>query len=278
MSNTNIETSSLIIEPHHLEDMLDDKNLVIVDLCKAKQFAKAHIPNALFVSYQDIIHIDKPIMGLLPDNDSFSKLLSALGITADTHVVAYDDEGGGCAARFIWTLFVFGHSNATLLNGGLQNWANGGHKLSNQPSVATPSDYWLTNSGMYTADRNYVEKHLNDENVVLLDARTNVEYTGEKKFAEKGGHIPGAIRYEWTDAIDKLDNLRMRDADIIQHELDELGLTKDKEIICYCQTHHRSAYSWLMLRYLGYENVKGYPGSWSDWGNQSDTLVETNYS
>lgn len=274
MNATSAEAAPLIIEPHHLEDMMGDENLVIVDLCKAKQFASAHIPDALFVSYGDIVREDKPVKGLVPDNDSFSKLLSSLGITADTHIVAYDDEGGGCAARFIWTLYVFGHENASILNGGLHSWANGGHALTNQPSTATPSDYWLTNSGMHTASRDYILQSYKNDKVALLDARTIQEYTGEKKFSDKGGHIPGAIRYEWTDAIDKTDNFRMLSGDILQKELDDLGLTIDKEIICYCQSHHRSAYSWLMLRSLGYENVKGYPGAWSDWGNQPDTPVE----
>lgn len=267
-------TTPLIIEPHHLEDMMADPNVVIVDLCKPTQFAKAHIPDALFVSYADIVRVEKPINGLLPDNDSFSQLLSGLGITADTHVIAYDDEGGGCAARFVWTLYVFGHENASILNGGLHNWANGGHQLSNQPSTAKPSDYWVTNSGMHTVDRDYILQKYKNVDVALLDARSIQEFTGEKKFAERGGHIPGAIRYEWTDAIDKVDNLRMISEDILQKELEELGITKDKEVICYCQSHHRSAYSWLMLRSLGYENVKGYPGSWSEWGNHSDSPVE----
>lgn len=269
-----MNTAPLLIEPHHLEDMMGDENLVIVDLCKATQFAKAHIPGALFVPYVDIVRIDKPIMGLVPDDDTFSKLLSSLGVTADTHVVAYDDEGGGCAARFVWTLYVFGHEKASVLNGGLHSWANGGHTLSNQPSTANPSDYWVRNTGLHTVDKEYVEQHYRDENVVLLDSRTIQEFTGEKKFATKGGHIPGAIRYEWTDAIDKADNLRMLSEDILQAELENLGITKDKEIICYCQSHHRSAYSWLMLKVLGYENVKGYPGSWSDWGNDPDMPVE----
>ena len=269
-----MNTAPIIIEPHHLEDLMGDPNLVIVDLCKAKQFAKAHIPNALFVPYGDIVRIEKPAMGLLPDNDSFSQLLSSLGVTDDSHIVAYDDEGGGCAARFIWTLYVFGHENASLLNGGLHSWANEGHALTNQPSTATPSDYWLTNSGMQTVTRDYILRHYNNTNVALLDARTIQEFTGEKKFAEKGGHIPGAIRYEWTDVMDKEHNMRLLDDDVIQAQLNDLGLTKDKEIICYCHTHHRSALSYLVLKKLGYENVKGYPSSWSDWGNQADTPVE----
>lgn len=265
---------NLIIEPDELEALLGKPDIVIVDLCKPKQYTQAHIPGAHFVPYMDIVRMNKPVMGLLPEAETFSKLISQLGISTDTHVIAYDDEGGGCASRFIWTLFVFGHSKASLLDGGLHSWANEGHPLSNGIPTTTPSDYTLTNTGQHTVDREYILQHLNNDNTALLDARTIAEFSGEKKFAEKAGHIPGAIRYEWTEAMDKNNNLRILPMEQIQTSLDELGLTKDKEIIAYCQSHHRSAYSWLLLRALGYENVKGYPGSWSDWGNNPDTPVE----
>jgi len=263
-----------VIEPDDLESNLHNPDVVIVDLCKAKQYRKAHIPGAHFVNYPDIIRIDKPMMGLLPFDEDFSRLLSNLGITADTHVVAYDDEGGGCASRFIWTLHVFGHSKTSLLNGGLFSWANEGHPLSRDIPENTASQYHPGNTGNHTVDRAYILQHLDDDRVSLLDARSLNEYTGKKKFANRGGHIPGAKRYEWTDAMDRSNNLRLLPADIIQQQLDRLGITKDKEVIVYCQTHHRSAFSYVMLKALGYEDVKGYPGSWSDWGNRDDTPVE----
>lgn len=266
---------NLLIEPDELESHLDDTNVVIVDLCKDKQYAQAHIPGAHFVNYTDIIHIKKPVMGLLPSVEDFSKIISNLGITADTQVVAYDDEGGGCAARFIWTLHVYGHDKTSLLNGGLYSWANEGHTLSNEtPAAPTPSNYLLENTGRFTVNREYVREHLNEKNVALLDARSLPEYSGAKMFADKAGHIPGAIHYEWTEAMDRNNNMRLLAVDDIQNKLDEIGITKDKEVICYCQSHHRSAFSYLMLRVLGYDNVKGYPGSWSDWGNHSDSPVE----
>ncbi|MDH5389248.1 MAG: sulfurtransferase [Gammaproteobacteria bacterium] len=265
----------LIIEPNELDQLLDKADVVIVDLCKAKQYAQAHIPGAHFINYIDIVRIDKPVMGLLPDAESFSKLISDLGITENTQVIAYDDEGGGCASRFIWTLNVFGHSNAALLNGGLHSWANEGHALTNETTTsADPSNYSLSNTGNYSADREHIEQHLDDKNTVLLDARSAAEFSGEKKFADKTGHIPGAIHFEWTDAMDRNNNLRLLPEGIIEQRLEQLGITKEKEVICYCQSHHRSAFSYLMLRHLGYENVKGYPGSWSDWGNQADTPIE----
>ena len=263
------------IEPEELEALKNNENIVIVDLCKAKQYAQAHIPGAYFVPYTDIIKIEKPIMGLLPDNENFSVLLSSLGITNKSLIVAYDDEGGGCAARFVWTLHVFGHETAVVLNGGLHSWANEGHELSNAtPDIPETSHYTLKKTHHHTATRAFIQTHLDDENVAFLDARSLAEFTGEKKLAEKAGHIPGAIHYEWTESMDKNNNLRRLPAEDIQQRLDELGINKDKEVICYCQSHHRSAYSWLVLKSLGYENVLGYPGSWSDWGNHPDSAVE----
>lgn len=264
----------LIIEPEELEALLGDPSIVIVDLCKAKQYRSAHIPGAHFVNYPDIIQIEKPVMGLLPSDEQFSRLISSLGITADSHVVAYDDEGGGCASRFIWTLHVFGHCSTSLLNGGLFSWANEGHPVTKEIPVKTASNYSLTNTGNYTVDSAYIMQHLDDEHMTLLDARSLPEFIGKKKFANKGGHIPGAKHYEWTEAMDRAHNLRLHAAESIQQQLDQFGITTNKEVIVYCQSHHRSAFTYVMLKALGYENVKGYPGSWSDWGNRDDTVVE----
>ncbi len=268
--------ASYFIEPDDLEKIRTHENLIIVDLCKAKQYAQAHIPDAHFVNYADIVKTNKPVKGLLPDNENFSALLSSLGITKKSLIVAYDDEGGGCAARFVWTLHVFGHETAVVLNGGLHSWANEGHQLNNStPDKPEASNYNVSKTHHHTASRAFIQTHLDDENMVLLDARSLAEYTGEKKFAEKAGHIPGAIHYEWTEAMNKNNNLRRLPSEEIQQKLDDLGITKDKEVVCYCQSHHRSAYSWLVLKSLGYESVLGYPGSWSEWGNLPDTPVET---
>ena len=187
----------------------------------------------------------------------------------------YDDEGGGSASRFVWTLHVFGHETSVILNGGLHSWANEGHELTNNaPEKPAPSEYNITKKHHHTASRAFIQTHLDDDNVVFLDARSIAEFTGTKKLAEKAGHIPGAINYEWTDSMDKNNNLRRLPDETIQQRLDDLGITKDKEVVCYCQSHHRSAYSWLVLKSLGYDSVLGYPGSWSEWGNHPDSPAE----
>ena len=265
----------LIIEADELEKHLNDEHLLIIDLCKHSQYLQGHIAGAAFLEYGHITGMNKPTMGLLPDEDQLSHILSTLGMTAETHVVAYDDEGGGKAARLIWTLHAAGHTKTSLLNGGLISWANEGHALDNEPVHTAASNYELTYSNLdVVADTDYILKNLDNKQVALLDARSVAEYDGSKKFAERGGHIPGAIHFEWTDGMDRQRNFRLLpDADL-KSKLAALGLTEDKEIIVYCQTHHRSALSYVMLKQLGYEKVRGYPGSWSEWGNRTDTPVE----
>lgn len=265
----------IVVDPDQLEDLLNNENVLLIDMCKPDQYTKGHIAGAVFLDYPLIISGEKPVMGRLPAITQLNKALSSIGLTKDSHVIVYDDEGGGKAARLIWTLHSLGHFNASILDGGLISWINEGHAITTEPTIATDSHYESEISEDYLAHRAYILEHLDDDKVALLDARSIQEYTGEKAFASRGGHIPGAIRYEWTDVMDKEHNMRLLADDVIQAQLNELGLTKDKEIICYCHTHHRSALSYLVLKKLGYENVKGYPSSWSDWGNQADTPVET---
>lgn len=265
----------LVIDPNQLEDIMATDNIVLVDMCKPDQYAKGHIASAVYLDYPLIISGEKPVMGRLPDIEKLNQALSTLGITKDSHVIAYDDEGGGRAARLIWTLHSLGHNKASILDGGLINWSAEDRPLTTEASTTSPSNYQAEISEEFLAHRAYILEHLDDDTVALLDARSLIEYTGEKSFATRGGHIPGAIRYEWMDMMDAENNLRLLPDDVIQSKLNELGLTADKEIICYCHTHHRSALSYLVLKKLGYQNVKGYPSSWSDWGNQPDTPIET---
>ena len=268
-------STQIIIEPDQLEPLRTQKDVVIVDLSQPGQYVTAHIPEAHYLPYGCIVRAQKPVVGLLPDAGVFSRLLSNLGIDENTHVIAYDDEGGGCAARFVWTLNVFGHDKASIVNGGIISWFNEGHETIAIPPVSnTPSDYTLQPGDNETTDYEYIRQHLDDPAIALLDARSPGEYNGSKRLAEKAGHIPGAKHFEWTDAMDKNNNMRLLPTEQIQSRLDQSGLTKDKEILCYCQSHHRSAFSWVMLKAMGYDKVRGYPGSWSDWGNRMDAPIE----
>ena len=267
-------TLSLILEPDELEAHLQDDNLLIIDLCKDETYLQYHIPGAVHIQYPAILHVEKPVMGLLPDINTLQQVFSAIGLQKDTHVVAYDDEGGGKASRLLWTLDVYGHEHFSLLNGGLHSWANEGHPLDNETVQTTPSQYIIDQEQRGVADKDYILDNLDNENVTLLDNRSIEEFTGSKKFAENAGRIPGAINLDWMLTMDQNRNLRLLPDQQLQQMLDDLGVSAEREIILYCQTHHRSSHTYIVLKHLGYENIKGYPGAWSEWGNLEGMPVE----
>ena len=264
----------LLIEPDTLQQHLDDEGILVVDLGKADTYRQLHVPGAVFLDYGQIIAGNRPVMGLLPEDDTLHRVFSATGISRDTHVVAYDDEGGGKAARLLWTLECAGHRRMSLLNGGLHAWANEGHPHDSVAVTPVRAEYKVERIDTPLADSSYIMQHLNDTAVGLLDVRSPEEFSGLKKFATRGGHIPGAVNMEWTRAMDQQHNLRFKPDAELQHMLAEIGITPDREIITDCQTHHRSAHTYIVLRHLGFPRVRGYHGSWSDWGNNPELPVE----
>ena len=264
----------LILETEQLKAHLGDDNLLIVDLSNPATYVQYHIPGAIFLNYEWIIRIEHPRMGLLPTEEQLNNVLSSLGINKDTHIVTYDDEGGGRACRFLYTLDVAGHKNYSLLNGGLHAWANNGNQVSSKISFPNPSEYKVSMNFEPVATRQYILDHLSDEQVAILDTRHPMEFNGTKVFAQRGGHIPGAVNIEWTEAMDKENDLRLKPEVDLRQMLESQGITPDKTIITHCQSHHRSAHTYIVLKSLGYEKVKGYPGSWSDWGNEMNTPIE----
>lgn len=263
----------LLTEPAELEQRLGSNNLLIVDLCKPEIYAQAHIPGAVHLDYSQIVAARPPAMGLLPDEAHLSAILGRLGVMPDMFVIAYDDEGGGRASRLLWTLDVVSHARRALLNGGLHAWAAENRPLSAKGERREAGPYPVTLNGDAAADKDYVLGHLNDPAVTIVDTRSPAEYSGMNKRAERAGHIPGAVNFDWVGAIDHSRNLRLRPEAELRSALATLGITPDKEIITYCQTHHRSAHTYIVLKSLGYPNVKGYAGSWSEWGNSPDTPI-----
>jgi 3-mercaptopyruvate sulfurtransferase SseA len=116
---------------------------------------------------------------------------------------------------------------------------------------------------------------LSATNTLIWDARSPLEYRGEKQFSARGGHIPGAINYEWTRAMDPQNHYRLKPLAKLESELAEMGITRDKDIFTHCQSHHRSGLTYLIAKLLKFPNIKAYAGSWSEWGNRQDTPIES---
>ncbi|MCU9950656.1 thiosulfate sulfurtransferase [Pseudomonas sp. PDM13] len=262
----------LVIEPADLAARLDAPDLILVDLTSAARYAEGHIPGARFVDPKRTQLGQAPAPGLLPAKVDLETLFGELGQRSDATYVVYDDEGGGWAGRFIWLLDVIGHGRYHYLNGGLHAWLADGRATATETPAPAGGPLPLVIHDEPTATREYLQSRLGAADLAIWDARGPGEYAGTKVLAAKGGHIPGAVNFEWTAGMDPQRALRIREdiAEILQ----SLGITPDKEIVTHCQTHHRSGFTYLVAKALGYPRVKGYAGSWSEWGNHPDTPVE----
>lgn len=269
------DTLPLLLEPAELEMRLARPGVAVIDLSRADIHAQAHIPGAVHLEYVRLLAGRPPVMGLLPEPAQLSQTLAAAGLRPETHVVAYDEEGGGKAARLLWTLAAAGHRNYSLLNGGLQAWIQEGRACNATLTAHAPGGYPVhVYQPDVVVDGEYILAHLGDPGVCLLDCRTPEEYDGRTTRALRGGRIPGAVNFNWVNAMDANRAMKLRPADELRGMLTKLGVTPDREVLAYCQTHHRSAHTWLVLKLLGYPRVRGYPGSWSEWGNNPTLPIE----
>lgn len=264
----------LVVEPEQLAATLGHERLLVLHITRPERYAY-HIPGAVLVQGMQFVRVERPVMGLVPHAATLSALYASLGMTPDTHVVTCDDEGGGWASRFLWTLDVVGHRHFSLLNGGLMSWLNEGHPYEQTPVAPRPAAaYPIDGFTGASVELDYILSRLNAPDLGLLDSRTPEEFSGAKRFAERGGHIPGAVNLNWLDTMDTTRNARFKPEDALRAMLEARGIVPDKEIVCYCQSHHRSSHAYIMLKMLGYERISGYPGAWSEWGNRRDTPVE----
>lgn len=263
----------LLLEVEDLAPQLPLSNVLIIDQSKLDSYLQHHVPGAVHLDFKRLQLGVKPTPGALPSLQQLSEVFSELGLTPDTHVIAYDDEGGGWAGRLIWALDMIGHRHYSYLNGGIHAWLAAGLTTDSGQQLPTASDYQVTElqTGFSLSKQDIIERLGNDD-FIVWDARSEQEYTGEKVVSARGGHIPGAVNYEWTRGMDKQRHLRIQNLDEFRQLLTDMGVTADKEIATHCQSHHRSGYTYLVGKILGL-NIKAYAGSWAEWGNDPDVPV-----
>ncbi|MFG1489951.1 sulfurtransferase [Oceanospirillum sp. HFRX-1_2] len=267
----------LLIDSDQLEAKLGSDDLLIIDVsCTRECYDQGHVPGAVFLDYRRLFCGSSPVPNKLPSAEQLSTLFSELGLSRDSHVVAYDDEGGGWAGRLLWTLEVMGHSRYSYLNGGILAWRADGKPQQQEEKLPVATGYKADHINLNERiEIDELKAKIGSENFAVWDSRSRGEYEGTASKAERAGHIPTAVHYEWTEAMDKDNELRIRDMAEIITELETKGLTIDQEIATYCQSHHRSGFTWLLGKILGFKQVRAYDGSWNEWGNRSDTPIET---
>lgn len=263
----------LIAEPAQLADVMGHADLLIIDVpLNAESYQQGHVPGAIYLDHRQLLKGEGDVPNLEPDEDALSTLFSELGLTPNTHVVAYDDEGGGWAGRLLWTLELLGHPHYSYLNGGITAWRDEQRPLDTSPHQPEPSDYRAHIAHPELAMEREVLQAALDE-VVVWDARSPAEYRGEKGQNQHLGHIPGAINLDWQQLKDAGNGMRLKQNAELLKLLAARGLTADRPVVTHCQSHHRSGLTWLAGRALGLD-IRAYPGSWKEWGNRDDTPIE----
>lgn len=258
-----------LIETTDLVEHLDDNDLIVVDICRDEVYAQYHIPGAVHINPAELVSGIKPATGKLPSIERLSELFSRIGYDSSKQIVAYDDEGGGWAGRFVWTLDVIGHERSSVLNGGLIAWMSEKLPVTADIPQTLPTEVDISINPGPIAEKEDVLKAIDSGDTVIWDARSPEEYAGTKVVAARGGHIPGAVNLDWLELMDRNNALRLRSD--FEQLINERGI-KDK-VITHCQTHHRSGLTYFVGTLLGL-NIQAYHGSWSEWGNDPDTPID----
>ena len=271
-----IKLLPLLIEAEELNQALsgpDKDKFLLVDLGSEERFIQAHLPGARLVVPGET-QSGPPVPGFAPSDERLSSLMQRIGLQTDSHVIVYDDEGGGWAGRFIWLLDEIGHNRYSYLNGGIHAWAAENLPLESGFVTHPASSIEVHTSGQHSVTAEDIIASLDTASLQIWDARSPMEYHGEAIYAAKGGHIPGACNYEWTNAMDQARNLRLKPFEQILTELAEVGIDPNKDTITHCQSHHRSGLSYLLAKLLNFKSIRAYAGSWAEWGNHPTTPTQ----
>ncbi|WP_010112242.1 sulfurtransferase [Acinetobacter sp. P8-3-8] len=271
----------LLIEAEQIVPFLGHELLRIVDLSRSSVYEQLHIPHAIHLKPQLLVRQEEQASGLLPDEAGLNALVEYLNISPDHHVVVYDDEGGAWAGRLIWNLHCLGFKNVSLLNGGIHAWLGAGYPTSSEveniAKVESLVKVNLEHLDQYRIEYAKLLEKVNQQSIQLWDCRTDDEYTGERLAARRGGHIPNAIHFEWSSAINRQNHLKLHPLERTQQRLEQLGFQLDQAVVVYCQSHHRSGLAYIVGRLLGW-NIQAYDGAWSEWGNRLDSPIITGES
>lgn len=258
---------SFLVDINWLQKNLNSPSVRLIDMSDDTQYQRFHIPGATHLPYAVINRRNKKGVSLSVGKNHIVKILGLLGIQSKHHVVIYDDMGGLHASRLFWELEKIGHKNISIVNGGLVKWILAGKKvtanISNIKAVQYNANKQANRNNIISAEE-ILKSKFNNKNI-LLDVRSKDEYVGHPR-NPRGGHIPNAKWWEWSQAVNFEDAFKIQNSDTLKKQLLQVGINNTSTpITLYCQSGHRASQSYFTLRQLGYKNVKIYDGSMSEY-------------
>jgi thiosulfate/3-mercaptopyruvate sulfurtransferase len=266
----------LLISPRELFAAIEGNpstRPLVLDMRPPEAYAAGHVPGALHLDLWGLSLTDTDPAPLNAFSWMIEHVLAIHGVTASTPVVVYDENTGIRAARAFWFLEYFGHPSVRVLDGGFAAWTRE-HLPQTRDAHPPPKSEWTGSREARTlATWRDVYASIAQPSTTILDTRSDGEYCGTTVRAERGGAIPGAVHVEWTRNLTP--EGRYKPAEELQAMYEAAGVTKDREVITYCQGGYRAAHSYLALRLLGYR-VRNYLGSWKEWGDRAELPLEMN--
>ncbi|MGO9178029.1 MAG: sulfurtransferase [Candidatus Limnocylindrales bacterium] len=269
-----------LVSPKWAREHLEDPGVRFVEVdVDTTSYEQSHPPGA--VAWDWTTQLSDKVRRDLASRKDLSTLLSASGISADTHVVLYGDNNDWFAAWAYWQLRLFGWPNVSLLDGGRRYWLDNGYPVTTDVPAYAPTGTELPEPSYdLRAFRDDILPRLGRRDLVLVDVRSPAEFKGEviappgmTETAQRGGHIPGAASIPWSQAV--ADDGRFRSSDELRALYEGGSVTRDRDVIAYCRIGERSSHTWFVLHeILGYPNVRNYDGSWTEWGSMVGVPIE----
>jgi thiosulfate/3-mercaptopyruvate sulfurtransferase len=271
----------VLVSTQWVADHLNDPKARLVEVdVDTSAYSQGHIAGAVGWNWQT--QLQDNIRRDLIDKATLERLLGESGISNDTTIVLYGDNNNWFAAYAFWQLKYYGHKDVRLMNGGRKKWLEEKRPLTTDAQKITPATYRASGPDESLRARKeqvagIVEKKTQGQ---LVDVRSVDEFTGKiiappgmSETAQRAGHIPGAANIPWAQAANE--DGTFKSADALQQLYQSKGVNSDGEVIAYCRIGERSSHTWFALKYLlGYDDVKNYDGSWTEWGNLVGAPIE----
>ena len=270
---------NLVLHAKELNRRLLDPSLakqtIVVDTRPLDEYLNGHIPGAINIDLMQFHWIDTTRIGIRQFNRQMNILFSNLGLTGAKLGVFYDNISGPSASRGVWLSHYFSQLNASILDGGLGGWKEEGLEIEKETNAFSYSKLATNTNSNVLADLKMVKSSIMqrlDKKSVLLDCRSEQEFDGRVVRALRRGHIPGAINIDWSHNIDREKSGKFKSFKDLAKRYSMIS--KNDEVITYCQGGYRAANTYIVLKMLGFEKVRMYLGSWGEWGNKPKLPVE----